>query len=67
MLAGGGMAIKPEGEYGFFACRAFFCGSYALWRKVSHMFVVNCISQPGRKAVPGDFFSGAVSLVQKKE
>ena len=23
---------------------------------------VNCISQPGRKAVPGDFFSGAVSL-----
>lgn len=39
MLAGRGMAIKPEGEYGFFACRAFFCGSYALWRKVSHMFV----------------------------
>ena len=23
---------------------------------------VNCISQPGRKAVPGDFFSGVVSL-----
>ena len=23
---------------------------------------VNCISQPGRKAVTGDFFSGAVSL-----
>lgn len=52
MLAGGGMAIKPEGEYGFFACRAFFCGFLCLLEEsfphvyVSYLKKKVCVGEP---------------------
>ena len=49
MLFAGGMVIKPEGEYEFFACRAFFCGSYALWLEKSFPHV--CASYLKKKKV----------------